>query len=58
MILIHIRPGLILARAELPEHDDDPDVAAILDEQYPRLFDAEPYVEASRANDEPYTEMS
>jgi len=39
--LIRVRDGLVLAPDELPLHADDPDVAAILARDWPRLFEPE-----------------
>ncbi len=39
--LIHVRPGLVLAPDELLDHADDPDVARIVEERWPPLFEPE-----------------
>ena len=55
MILITIRPGLVLAPEELPEHVADPAVRAILETGWPPLFDSDGDVYLD-GYDEPYIE--
>jgi hypothetical protein len=39
--LIYVRPGLVLAADELLDFADDPDVAHIVEEWWPPLFEPE-----------------